>query len=97
MKKQLSITIDIGLYNLVKNKGNLSGYIEQLIADDMHKKARRAITEVVHDELLADGDFIQKVADNIIPRIISSGGAISYKGTAASNGGELLTYVPMPQ
>lgn len=65
MKKRISVTIDESLWKLVKDKSNLSRYIEYLVKDDIQLKEKKQIVNAVVDDLLADSIFLDEVADRI--------------------------------
>lgn len=65
MKKQLSVTLDQGLYNLIKHKPNLSRYIEELVKQDLQQKQVKSIVKGVVDDLLTNEPFINELSMRI--------------------------------
>lgn len=65
MKKQLSIKLDETLYSHIKEKPNLSRYIEELVKQDIQMQYQKPITQAVIAELLENEMFISELSSRL--------------------------------
>ena len=65
MKRNISAKIDENLFVHIKNKPNISRYIEELIKQDIQMQQKKPIIEAVRTSLLEDEYFIAEISRRI--------------------------------